>query len=224
MSRDGLEAVRRYGCRAKGLCIIHRLSGLEATRARSLLCDMNSAVFGARAALETRIVSMGPSCPGKLLCDPIVGPSGAKAPRVVGTPSLTIYPGKVPVFMSYDLEIAKQRVGRVFRYLAEMHRVRTPPIVSLEDREWFLPLDGLPRSAYVHTDYSFGRTGDPQAEDEPRGGVILKVGRPRESECPEPSVVIKNWLKPGWDRVDADPDSIVKGRLKGQLFADPTRS
>ena len=121
--------------------------------------------------------------------------------------------------MSYDLEIAKQRIGRVFRYLAEMHRVRTPPIVCLEDREWFLPLDGLPRSAYVHTDYSFGRTGDPKAEDDPRGGIILKVGRPRESECPEPSVVIKNWLKPGWDRVDADPDAIVKKTLRGQAFS-----
>ena len=122
--------------------------------------------------------------------------------------------------MSYDVGIAKQRIGQVFRYLAEMHRVRTPPIVRVEEREWFLPLDGLPRSAYVHSDYSFGRPGDPPAEDEPRGGTILKVGRPRESECPEPSVVIRNWLKPGWDRVDADPATIVKKTFKGQAFAD----
>ncbi len=122
--------------------------------------------------------------------------------------------------MNYDLETAKKRIGQVFRYLAEMHRVRTPPIVCLDDREWFLPLDCLPRSAYVRSDYSLGRKGDPQADDEPRGGAILKVGRPRESECPEPSVVIKNWLKTGWDRVDADPDAIVKKTLKGQAFAD----
>jgi very-short-patch-repair endonuclease len=122
--------------------------------------------------------------------------------------------------MSYDIGSAKQRIGQVFRYLSEMHRVRTPPIVRLEDRDWCLPLDGLPRSSYVQTDYSFGRKGDRKAEDDPRGGMILKVGRPRESECPEPSVVIKNWLKPGWDRVDADPGAIVKKTLKGQSFAD----
>ena len=122
--------------------------------------------------------------------------------------------------MTYDVKIAKQRIGRVFRYLGEMHRVRTPPIVCLEDREWFLPLDRLPRSAFVQTDYSFGRKGDLQAEDDPHGGLILKVGRPRESECPEPSVVIKNWLKPGWDRVDAEPDAIVKKTIKGQAFSD----
>ena len=111
--------------------------------------------------------------------------------------------------MDYDVETAKQRIERVFRYLQEMHRVRTPPIVSLEDREWTLRLSSLPRSPHVQTDYSFGRDGDPAPDEEPSGGVILKVGRPKESKCPEPSIVIKNWLKPGWDRVDADPDAIV---------------
>ena len=122
--------------------------------------------------------------------------------------------------MSYDVDTAKQRIGQVFRYLAEMHRVRTPPVLRLEDRDWCLPLDGLPRSAYVQSDYNLGRKGDPRAKADPRGGAILKVGRPRESECPEPSVVIKNWLKPGWDVVDADPETIVKKRFKGQSFAE----
>lgn len=122
--------------------------------------------------------------------------------------------------MSYDVSVARERIGRIFRYLQEMHRVRTPPIVCLEDREWSLALDTLPRSSHVETDYSFGREGDPRAEDDPRGGNILRVRRPRESECPEPSVVIKNWLKTGWDRVDADPDEFVKKTLRGQAFSD----
>ena len=122
--------------------------------------------------------------------------------------------------MSYDDGIARQRIGHVFRYLAEMHRVRTPPTIRIEDRDWVLPLDELPRSTYVQSDYSLGRPGDPAAEYEPNGSTILKVGRPRESECPEPSVVIKNWLKAGWDQVDTDPDSFVKKTLKGNAFAD----
>jgi very-short-patch-repair endonuclease len=126
--------------------------------------------------------------------------------------------GGTPV--SYDPDMAKARIGRVFRYLQEMHRVRTPPIVRLEDREWSLTLDTLPRSAHVHTDYSFGREGDPKAEDNPRAGYILQVRRSRESECPEPSVVIKNWLKPGWDRVDADPAAFVRKTLRGQALSD----
>lgn len=122
--------------------------------------------------------------------------------------------------MTYDVDTAKNRIGQVFRYLAEMHRVRTPPILSLADREWCLALDGLPRSSYVQSDYNLGRKGDPRATADPRGGAILKVGRPRESDCPEPSVVIRNWLKPGWDAVDADVEAIVKKRFKGQAFAE----
>jgi hypothetical protein len=124
--------------------------------------------------------------------------------------------------MSYDAETAKQRIGQVFRYLAEMHRVRTPPVVRLENREWHVPLDTLPRSTHVHSDYSFGRPGDPQAGDNPRGGVILKVGRPRESECPEPSIFIKSWLKPGWDVVDREPDTFLKRHSRARHF--PTRN
>ncbi len=122
--------------------------------------------------------------------------------------------------MTYDVETARQRIGRVFRYLQEMHRLRTPPIVCLDDREWTLRLGSLPRSEHIRTDYSFGRAGDPSPDNEPRGGVILKVGRPKGSVCPEPSVVIKNWLKPGWDRVDTDADAMVKKTLKGQSFSD----
>ncbi|TDJ05057.1 MAG: hypothetical protein E2O71_12135 [Deltaproteobacteria bacterium] len=122
--------------------------------------------------------------------------------------------------MDYDVKIAKQRIERVFRYLLEMHRVRTPPTVSLEDREWILRLNSLPQSPHVQTDYSFGRDGDPPADDGPRGAAILRVGRPKESECPEPSVVIKNWLKEDWDQVDSDPDAIVRKTLKGQVFSD----
>ena len=84
--------------------------------------------------------------------------------------------------MDYDVKTAKQRIERVFRYLQEMHRVRTPPIVSLEEREWILRLDSLPQSPHVQTDYSFGRDGDPSADDGPRGAAILRVGRPKESE------------------------------------------
>ena len=102
--------------------------------------------------------------------------------------------------MDYGVKKEGRRIERVFRYLLEMHRVRTPPTVSLEDREWILRLNSLPQSPHVQTDYSFGRDGDPPADDGPRGAAILRVGRPKESECPEPSVVIKNWLKEDWDQ------------------------
>jgi hypothetical protein len=39
---------------------------------------------------------------------------------------------------SYDVDAAKARIRQVFQYLKEMHRVRMPPVIDLEDREWRL--------------------------------------------------------------------------------------
>jgi len=122
--------------------------------------------------------------------------------------------------MDYDVETAKARIQRVFRYLQEMHRVRTPPIVCLEERDWLLRLDSFRQSPHIQTGFSLSPAGHPVEDDGPLGEIILKVGRPKEGECPQPSVVIQNWLKPGWDRVDADPDSIVMKTQKGQSFSD----
>ncbi len=124
---------------------------------------------------------------------------------------------------SHDEETARGRIHRVFRFLQEMHRVRTPPIVQLAQRDWALGLDGLPQSSHLQRGYRMTTEHrvDPNS-DPTASGFILKVGRPQETECPEPSVVIRNWLKPGWDEVGADREEIVRNRLRGgrQSFAD----
>jgi very-short-patch-repair endonuclease len=111
-----------------------------------------------------------------------------------------------------DLALARERIGGVFRYLSELHRVRTPAIVRLDEHAWTLPLSTLPRSAFVKHGFGLGDHGEPVG-DAP-AEFVLKVGRPREPECPEPSVVLKNWFKAGWNRVDAEPNSFVKKTLK----------
>ena len=115
---------------------------------------------------------------------------------------------------SHDSNTVRTRVQRIFRYLQELHRVRTPPVVRLEDRAWRLRLDELPESPQLVRGYA--RPGDPGSERHVGPGeFVIRVGRPHESDCPEPSVVIKNWLKRGWDAVDADPDSLVRKTRKG---------
>ena len=107
----------------------------------------------------------------------------------------------------YDIETAKTRIGRVFRYLQELHRVKTPPIVDLERYEWGLKLESLPNYDSIQRGTAFGnirtlKEGSPLHD----GGFLFKVGRPKETECPPPSVVIEQWLKPGWQNATTDPD------------------
>ncbi len=122
---------------------------------------------------------------------------------------------------SVDTLTARARIRQIFRYLQEMHRVRTPPVVRLEERDWMLPLDAPLQSDCVKRGYRLPGEGEGEGEGEAdadgeaaRAGFILKVGRPSVSECPEPSVVIKNWLTPGFDQIDADPREIVRPTLQ----------
>ncbi|MEN8184753.1 MAG: AAA domain-containing protein, partial [Myxococcota bacterium] len=116
---------------------------------------------------------------------------------------------------SYDVAAARARIRQVFQYLREMHRVRTPPVVDLGDREWHLRLDSLPASPFIQRGFHLGAEGECSGDG--YGDFILKVGRPQEPECPEPSVVIANWLKSGWNEVDTDPAAFVRKtrRIRG---------
>src|SRR5262245_57984320 len=97
----------------------------------------------------------------------------------------------------YDMQIARARIERVFRYLQELHRVRTPPILDIERYEWSLRLDTLPRHAAIHRGFAL--------EDD-ASRVVLSVERPAtESECPTPSVLFEGWLEPGWEQPGVAP-------------------
>ncbi len=116
---------------------------------------------------------------------------------------------------TYNIEEARTRIARVFRYLQEMHRVKTPPTVDLEKYEWQLDLASLPSYPSIQRGPVFANLPDLK-----EGGVVhdgnflFKVGRPMETECPPPSVVIEQWLKPGWQSAGAEPKVFEKRKNK----------
>ncbi|HEX3761255.1 MAG TPA: AAA domain-containing protein [Kofleriaceae bacterium] len=105
---------------------------------------------------------------------------------------------------SYDTDVARARIERVFRYLAELQRIRTPPALDLDRYDWILRLDTLPRHTTIQR--GFGAIDDDDARGEAsRSGFLLGVERPTETECPPPSVLFENWLEPGWEQPGVAP-------------------
>src|SRR5437899_1264377 len=93
---------------------------------------------------------------------------------------------------------ARARLQQVFRYLQELHRVRTPPAVRLAERQWVLRLDALPSAPHIQRGFQLDADGRLAADSEgDTAGFVLAVGRPPETECPQPSGVLKTWQKPG---------------------------
>ena len=46
--------------------------------------------------------------------------------------------------------------------------------------------------------------------------MIVKVGRPIETPCPEPGEPIRDWLRPGWEEAALEPEIIAKRKIAGE--------
>ena len=123
----------------------------------------------------------------------------------------------------FNLQEARKKIKRVFKYLGELNRIKTPPDIEVRKYKWLFWLDRLPRFSTIVRGQDFGNLhllsaaeGSLQepAPEVTSGNYIFKVGRPKESECPEPSIKLKNWLRPGYTDVGANPEEFLKETIK----------
>src|SRR2546426_6335819 len=87
----------------------------------------------------------------------------------------------------------RDKIRRIFRFLQELHQVKSPPLIDTAQYEWKISYDAVPRFASV-------QRGDADS------GFILKAARPAESHCPKPSIAIEKWLKSGWEQFGVEPE------------------
>ena len=119
----------------------------------------------------------------------------------------------------YNIQVARTRIKRVFQYLRDLNHIKTPPVVHYDRYEWKFWLDTLPLfpSILRGKDFTNLQLLGVQSDYNHQGGdgdFIIKVSRPNESECPDPSVILKNWLKPGYASVGVDPSTFVRKVLE----------
>jgi very-short-patch-repair endonuclease len=96
----------------------------------------------------------------------------------------------------------REKIKQIFRFLQELHQVKSPPVIDMDAYEWKLSYDAVPRYPSVQRG----------AAD---SGFIIKVARPRESDCPTPSVAIEKWLKPGWEQFGVEPETYARRKTTG---------
>jgi hypothetical protein len=123
----------------------------------------------------------------------------------------TITKPAYPEFMSASAK-DRDKIRQIFRFLQELHQVKSPPLVDIAQYEWKIDYDAVPRYASV-------QRGDASS------GFVLKVARPAESHCPKPSIAIEKWLKPGWEQLGVEPElhprrktAKVNGEDAAELF------
>ena len=84
------------------------------------------------------------------------------------------------------LSVDRERLQRLFAFLREFDRLRhlVREVAQLDFQLW---LDELPQHESIERGWL-----DEEAE------FVLRVARPRLSDCPEPPRVLNDWLEHGW--------------------------
>jgi very-short-patch-repair endonuclease len=90
-------------------------------------------------------------------------------------------------------ELAKARIQKVFSYIRELTKLRTPPVSKLESYEWSLRFSSLSKYPTIQT----SQIVDGSDFD----GVVLRVKRPNETPCPPFPEILSDWIENGWENL-----------------------
>src|SRR5713226_2898831 len=103
------------------------------------------------------------------------------------------------------IQDAKTKIRQVFRFLAELQKIRTPQARRLTEYDWHLLFADLPKDPSIEVGQvvtgaaTLAETG---ARAVP--GFILQVRRPKETACPPPPDILRDWVAAGWKNVDGE--------------------
>ena len=95
-------------------------------------------------------------------------------------------------------EQSTKKIKKIFEFLLELNRIKTPPVVTMSHRDWYMSWDQLPSHDCI------------RKNTEAHNSTFLKVIRPQSTPCPAPSVVIQNWVKPKWQDPRIESSEIKK--------------
>lgn len=120
--------------------------------------------------------------------------------------------------------MARERVGKVFTYIRELTKLRTPPVGEIKSYEWNLWFSSLPTYPTIQTSV----ITDDKADD--FDGVILRIKRPPETSCPAPPWVLEGWIENGWENISKEAAHISSrnktteaGTITEQFDSNPER-
>lgn len=110
---------------------------------------------------------------------------------------------------------AKERLVQTFKFLKELNELRNPVSRDLSGSD-VMRIDTWPLHPCVQV-----RRGD-RTEDEANDAAdmemepLIRVQRARLTSCPGPPAILDDWLKPGWQSVDAEAQVLESRNFQGE--------
>lgn len=117
----------------------------------------------------------------------------------------------------------KENVKSIFEFIKELGALKTKIVNDIVTQPWYRYVKDIPYDdEYVFFHYR-DITADDESEDKMDDDIILSVKKPEFISCPEPSLIIRSWLEPMWDRFD-ETVKVKKLRLKENIKQEESQS
>lgn len=94
----------------------------------------------------------------------------------------------------------RDRLLKVFEFLKAYLDLRYPPVRDIRQQMRVIWLKDLSQHASVEV-FRPASNAEEESED---SDIILRITRPSLANCPTPPAAIADWLKPGWQDIDAN--------------------
>ena len=120
--------------------------------------------------------------------------------------------------------LSRRRVLQIYKYLRQLHLIRHPVPVRLEEQPFSTPLDAHTDNPYVQGSIAFP---DPKDGERAEAETLFRVTRPVFSDAPAPPYAISDWIDFDWGssaHVVAQPvESITRDETEVRFDADKGR-
>lgn len=107
-------------------------------------------------------------------------------------------------------DAARSKIHKVFSYIRELTKLRTPPVAQLNSYDWSLRFSSLPSFPTIQT------AQIPDVNGDDFDGIVLRVKRPLETACPPPPPQLNEWIENGWEKINTEAHHITSRNSKGQ--------
>src|SRR5437016_2694164 len=100
--------------------------------------------------------------------------------------------------------IAQSRLTQVFKFLKALNQLRNPVPRDLTGYSQILWIDKWPIHPTIVIQRGDRNDRDDDSDVDAEMEPTIRIQRARLTSCPNPPSVLKDWLKPTWQSVDAE--------------------
>jgi very-short-patch-repair endonuclease/Cdc6-like AAA superfamily ATPase len=115
-------------------------------------------------------------------------------------------------------DIVKERFTKLFEFLKAFSDLRYPLVSNIDEQLRVLWLGNFSGHAALEVPHGEPKESEVRADNT----IVFRVARPNLTPCPPPPAALKEWIKPGWQKIDGNVE-IQSSRKRLESLEDDSQ-